>query len=1841
MATLLHSESRRLYSWWWDSHNSPKNSKWLQENLTDMDTKVKAMIKLIEEDADSFARRAEMYYKKRPELMKLVEEFYRAYRALAERYDHATVELRHAHRTMAEAFPNQVPFVLADDSPSGSSGLEVVPHTPEMPHPIRAFFDPDDLQKDAVGLSSTFHAIKKSAGNLEESDSGISKRGLKQLNEIFGSGIVPPNSNIAEGRMKKGNGGEAEESEQGGVFQLSIENQNLKTRVLPESERAGKAEIEAQALKKTLAEIQAEKEAVLLQYHQSLKKLSSLERELNEAQKDAGNLDERAGKAEIEIKVLKESLTKLEAERDAGLHQYNQCLERISCMENTISQAQEDAKGLSDRAFKAEIEARNLKIELSRLEAEKEAGLLRYKQCLDMISALENQISLAEENAKMLNMQTERAESEVKALKEALAKLKEEKDTAAFQYEQCLKTITKMESEISCAQEDAKRLNSEILVNAEKLRSVDEQRFLLERSNQSLQVEADNLVQKIAIKDQELSEKQKELEKLQTSLLEEHLRFVQVEATLQTLQELHSQSQEEQRALTLELQNRLQMLKELEISNKQLEEDIQQVQGENQSLNELNSSSAISIQNLQDEIFSLKELKERLECEVALQIERSNVIQQEVHKLKEEIEVLSSAYQALIQQLLSVGLNPECLESSVKELRDENSKLKEECGKHRSETEILYEKLRDMDSLLEKNAVLRSSLSELNGKLEGSRELVQELQKSREFLQGEKSSLFAEKATLLSQLQMMTENMQKLLEKNTSLESSLSCANIELEGLRSKSKSLEEFCQYLKNEKSNLVNERESLISNLVNVEKRLCILEFRFDKLEERYADLEKEKESTLSQVEELRDSLSVEQQERACYVQSSESRLADLENHVHLLQEESRLRKKEFEEEMDKAVKAQVEIFILQKFIKDLEEKNLSLLIECQKHVEASRLSDKLIRELESENLEQQIEGEFLLDEIEKLRSGIYQVFRALQFDPVNGHRDVIESDQIPLSHILDNVEDLKSSLSRNNEEKQQLLVENSVLLTLIGQLKLEGTELESESRTLKYEFEIVGKQNAMLQKNKQELVEMNQQLMLEGREGKLEKEILNAELETQHEKLKSMQGACLLLQEENFKQLEENRLLLKKFLDLKEDMHILEDENNVALQEAVALSSLSLVLETFGAEKANEVKALAEDVSGLQVINTELKEKVGKLEEKLDKKEAENLHLNGTFEKLHKELYAVKDLNDQLNYQIIIGNDFLKQKTIELSEADQKLQAAHNLNAELSRILEELTRECEESKQIRENLEKQILKLSKDSKEQKMELQHLREVNENLGSEVFTLQKEIEEQKLHEEYLSLELQERCNEFELWEAEAASFYFDFQVSAIREVLLENKVHELTEVCVTLEEESALKSAQIGQMKEKVEFLESEIGGLKVQMSAYVPVIASLRDSLTSLEHNAHLQPKLCVPSYDNDKDVEMADDLHEMSFEKVKEEQSSFLTAGISELQEMHTRLKAVEKAVVEEMDRLVMQESNRNSYYIEASVNGIEPSYQEKNIKKKDMQPSDELAENLKSKKMKPEISELRNGILLKDIPLDQVSDCSLYGRSKKENGTADDQMLELWESAEHECGVDSTMSDMQKRAIVPGEIIACHPFNGVEQKNDDLSLGTQVEKELSIDKLEISTSIREPKKGVKSRKVLERLASDAQKLMTLQTTVKELKKRMEIKKRKKAYDLEYGQVKEQLQEVEDAITELVNVNSQLTKDVEESPSSSGGTNSAELEEAGNSCWKKVRDQAQRGSEKIGKLQFEVQSIEYVLLKLEDERKSNGKNRTGILLRDFIYSGGRRTGRRKKACFCGCARPSAKGD
>ncbi|RZC31585.1 Protein NETWORKED 1A isoform C [Glycine soja] len=1342
MATLSHSESLRSYSWWWDSH-LPKNSKWLQENLADIDTKVKAMIKLIDEEADSFARRAEMYYKKRPELMKLVEEFYRAYRALAERYDHAMGELRHAHKTMAEAFPNQAHYMLTDDS----QGVES--HTPGVPCPNYS-----------------------------------------------------------------------------------------------ESEHAEKADSEVQTLRKALAKIQSDKDAIFLQYQKSMEKLSEMERDLNKAQKDAGGLDERASKAEIETRVLQEALAHLKSDNEASQVQYNQCLESIAKLETLLSLAQLDVKEFDERASKAEIEAKNLKQELGQLEAQKDAGLLRYKQCVEKISVLEAKITLAEENSRMLNEQLERAELEVKALRKDLAELNEEKESLAVLYHQCLEKISKMENEILLAQENSEKLNREIEKGAEKLKTSEEHCDMLEKSNQSLRLEAENLLQKIAMKDQALLEKHAEIERLQTLVHEEHSHFLEIESTLQTLQKLYSKSQQEQGSLVMELKYGLQLLKDLEFPKQGFKEEMQENVEENRILNELTFSSTRSLlRRQQTEISKLKEIKEKLERELVVNSEENNALQQEAHQIKNDIQLLNNKYHAMLEQLQTLGLDPKCFAASVKDLQNENSNLKEVCKMERNEKEALHEKSKDMDELLIENAFMEFSLSRLNDELDGLRVTVRKSQESCQVLQEEKSTVFDEKSALLSQLQIVTESMQKLLEKNALLEKSLSDSKIELEGLKAKSTDLEEFCKLLNDEKYNLLNERSILVSQLESVEAKLRNLEKLFTKLEEKYADSEKEKESTGNQVEELRASFLVQKEKHANHKHLSEVRLTNLENLFHALQEELWLGKIEFEKEVDKAVNAQMEMFILQSCIEDLEQKNLALLTECEKHVEASKFSNKVISELETENFMQLMEEEFLLHEIRKLKMAIHQVCGALQIDPYGVHDKGIKQEEMPILHILDNIEGLKSSYVKSQEEKQKLLVENSVLLTSLEQNRSDREKMESEKKIMEQEFESMRQKNAMLQKEKVELLEKNRQLRTEVANGEERDNASQYKLATLHAELIDLQTKNQVFQEENSMMLEEKNSLLRSVLDLKDAMSVAEDENSVILHEVLALSNLNLVYESFLTQKVIEQKALSEHLSSnLSRLNSDLNQELGVLRKKFELKEEESVYLNEATKSLDKELREIKNANCRLSHQVENSENLLKKKDIELLEMETRLKAAEKLNGEFCRYIEELKMDQEESRLIRENLDRQILELSENCMNQKREIEHFNEENRSFQSMMRSLLHEVEQHKVREQALNTELQDKTNECQLCEAEAASFYLELQISSISEELLKGKVTELTGVFKRLDDESAGKGLLIEQMIERISLLEKEIRGLKGQLSAYTPMITSLKEDLASLEHTYFL---------------------------------------------------------------------------------------------------------------------------------------------------------------------------------------------------------------------------------------------------------------------------------------------------------------------------------------------------------------------------------------------------------------
>ncbi|XP_038898736.1 protein NETWORKED 2A [Benincasa hispida] len=160
---MLQRAASNAYSWWWASHIRTKQSKWLEQNLHDMEEKVDNMMRIIEGDGDSFAKRAEMYYRKRPELVEHVEESFRAYRALAERYDHLSKEFQGANRTIASIFPERVHYTIDDDdcevdffptkSPHEfSSELDGSPKLgiPEVPKfPERGFRSPSMIRKKA------------------------------------------------------------------------------------------------------------------------------------------------------------------------------------------------------------------------------------------------------------------------------------------------------------------------------------------------------------------------------------------------------------------------------------------------------------------------------------------------------------------------------------------------------------------------------------------------------------------------------------------------------------------------------------------------------------------------------------------------------------------------------------------------------------------------------------------------------------------------------------------------------------------------------------------------------------------------------------------------------------------------------------------------------------------------------------------------------------------------------------------------------------------------------------------------------------------------------------------------------------------------------------------------------------------------------------------------------------------------------------------------------------------------------------------------------------------------------------------------------------------------------------------------------------------------------------------------------------------------------------------------------------------------------------------------------------------------------------------------------------
>lgn len=343
---------------------------------------------------------------------------------------------------------------------------------------------------------------------------------------------------------------------------------------------------------------------------------------------------------------------------------------------------------------------------------------------------------------------------------------------------------------------------------------------------------------------------------------------------------------------------------------------------------------------------------------------------------------------------------------------------------------------------------------------------------------------------------------------------------------------------------------------------------------------------------------------------------------------------------------------------------------------------------------------------------------------------------------------------------------------------------------------------------------------------------------------------------------------------------------------------------------------------------------------------------------------------------------------------------------------------------------------------------------------------------------------------------------------------------------------------------------------------------------------------------------------------------------------MRDLRVRLQAVVKAAVE-IKELMVQENIALHSKLDQSSRQIELLQSESGKHRRNRRPTSEITVE-------------DSALLTKDIVLDQVSDGS-YRYSKKEAADVDNQIVELWETAEPDGTVGLSIGKTTK-TVPPSTTTTSDIHRSRSTRKQKGGFGASSDalgEDMSVDKLEISKRSTDSFQEGNKRKVLERLDSDVQKLANLQITVQDLKRKLEVTekgKRGKAV-IECESLKRQLDEADMSVMKLFDLNGRLMKSIDDR-SFSESKSSFDFEGEEGARRRKVSEQARRMSEKIGRIQLEVQKLQFVLLKLDDEKDGVSKmseTKRRILLRDYLYGGGRGGQRRKKGHFCACVQPS----
>ncbi|XP_072988351.1 protein NETWORKED 1D-like isoform X2 [Typha latifolia] len=1391
------------------------------------------------------------------------------------------------------------------------------------------------------------------------------------------------------------------------------------------------------------------------------------------------------------------------------------------------------------------------------------------------------------------------AESAVLGLKETLSESEAENEIV----------LSNLKAELCQTQEELKKLKDEVQTAVNSLSNAGERSLMLEKENQSLQTKVHELKQE---QQEEHNEKQAELEKLRISIQEEHLQRMQAEMACLTLAKMLEESQEKLRNLVLEIQGEVGRLKDMETNEVRVEEEIKKIREENRMLNDENRSSTDRIIDLQDQIIFLKDVRGKLEDKVSLHVEEKKVLQKEISRLKEDKADLERRHSFITKQIEDVNSNVESLQKLVQELRDGNMKLKYIIKNH-EDLEVHVEILKHLE-MSEKNVILINSLSVANTELEVLRKQKKTLEDSCVYLHSKISTHQSERVLLVSKIETISQNMEKMSAQNIFLDNSLCDTNVELEGLREKLKDLEESCQHLCDRNSVLLYEKESLVSKVESISKTLENLESKYEELEGKYLNLEREKDLTFHQVTEVQELMRQEREECKNLVHSSKGQLSALEKQICLLQEGGRRREEYLEVEQQKIINAQIEVFILQRCLCDMKENNLILSVELQKHQEKSMCAEK-------QNLE--LTG--------KLTNWISLILKVLNLDHKYGSLDGMKDD-LALQLILHEISYLLNRVSDAQDVKQNHILEKSIV-TLLQHYGQEVADLRSEKNILKQEFQTKTKEMSLLLSEKQELLKINEQFSQENQASYEKVAEVQDEMKLLVDRLSDLQESRSSLQSEITKLQEDNSSLSSTLHDIREKEKSLKEEYFVILEEATTMEHFNGILKSVCYEKALNLLSLCNEFDSLHESMNKIYQELRLMNEKIDALQVENNHLktsvgsmnNCNSAKFEGDLNAEQGMSDQLNGQINTEEGSVTLKHRDVSQANQMIRQAQFVNLELRRNLEGV-------KVVREELEKNITNLSENSGNIETEISSLHKENKMLREELHNLQGELEELRGKRKNLTFEQQKGMEVVESCTAEISTLLSNIQFATINAALFREKVLELIMTCENFEisamverqvlkEEATRRNLYVDVLKEKLSAIKVQNRRLKVDKNGDFTLLGSSQNNAADLSGQTVALKKGLLSSNKLENEVNILTSFQLFNYsDKLSEYHNAITPARNLELQQLFATIKALKKMAMD------------TGIHLEHEILDFSST----------LSAAQKQIEMLKLKEiLHDDFDEVNYKQMLKDIQLDLIqnsSESSNSGFSFEEGkkGNSDepnDQMLESWRIV----GQDGDSYTQESPEVSMLHNIEHVEIDTMEISKGRLSCDLLSEKELCVDRQELSKKVGIETRHEWNKRVIERLSSDTQRLLVLQASIQELKTNIESSEEHSSTScFELDNVEGKLKEAEGTIFELIDTNKKLIKNAEDLTASPDNLSGENLSLSSRNQ-RKILERARKMSEKIGRLELELQKIQDILLKLEEEhankRTKTAPRKSKVLLVDYLY--GRRGSRRPNKTPCGCLR------